>query len=208
MKCGVCMFEFVFNDYVVNKYRFIGEFHDGLACVQNNRGLWGFIDETFNEVIPCKFNEAMDFSGGVAEVCYYKKRLVDIDGIWETKRYWFNIDKKGFQLTTPQLKEACKYGNVCNTDKKRNNEIVEPVIYCSVLEIDCVKFFPYKHKGLTVSIEAETEEKLNEKKFVILKKAHEIINCAMIEELNKIKNEIDEMAYSIPLTTKQLKLKN
>ena len=71
-----------FIDYTVNKYVYIGEFHEGLARVQNNKGLWGFINKRGKEVIPCQFKEAKNFNEGLAPVC-------NEEGVWGY------IDKKG-----------------------------------------------------------------------------------------------------------------
>lgn len=71
-----------FNDYTVNKYVYIGEFHEGLARVQNNKGLWGFINKRGKEVIPCQFKDAKSFNEGLAPVC-------NEEGVWGY------IDKKG-----------------------------------------------------------------------------------------------------------------
>lgn len=81
-KWGLCMFNLKFNDYTVNKYKLIREFHEGLARVQNNKGLWGFINKKGEEVIPCQFKDAKDFSEGLAPVC-------NEEGKWEY------IDKRG-----------------------------------------------------------------------------------------------------------------
>lgn len=69
------------------QYLEINNFHDGLGAVKNPEGLWGYIDLDGNEVIPCKYEDAFDFSEGLA--------LVVENGI----EYF--IDKKGikkFQL--------------------------------------------------------------------------------------------------------------
>ena len=71
-----------FNDYTVNKYIYIGEFNEGLACVKNNKGLWGFINKRGKEVIPCQFKEAKSFNEGLAPVC-------NEEGVWGY------INKKG-----------------------------------------------------------------------------------------------------------------
>lgn len=49
-------------------YQAIGAFHEGLAAVQTADGLWGYIDTTGAVVIPCEWEEAGDFSFGVARV--------------------------------------------------------------------------------------------------------------------------------------------
>ncbi len=49
-------------------YQAIGAFHEGLAAVQAADGLWGYIDTTGAVVIPCEWENANDFSFGVARV--------------------------------------------------------------------------------------------------------------------------------------------
>jgi len=58
-------------------------FTDGFARVQLN-GKWGYLDKTGREVISCIYDEADDFSNGVAKV-----KLKDVS---------FNIDKNGKRM--------------------------------------------------------------------------------------------------------------
>lgn len=67
----------MFNDYIVcklkkkyfnNPYSSLGEFHEGLVEVENQDGLWGYMDDTGKEVIPCKYEYASMFSKGTARV--------------------------------------------------------------------------------------------------------------------------------------------
>ncbi len=61
------MIDLKFNDHIESKYKYIGEFHEGLARVQNpETEKWGYIDKQGNEVIPCQFEDAYDFSEGLA----------------------------------------------------------------------------------------------------------------------------------------------
>lgn len=43
-------------------------FSDGMAAVSNQDGLWGFVDESGIEVIPCIYDEVHDFSNGYCVV--------------------------------------------------------------------------------------------------------------------------------------------
>ncbi len=62
------MYKFEFKDYTRQKYKYIGEFYEGLADVVNNAGLTGYIDKTGREVIPCQYKEGYSFSDGLAPV--------------------------------------------------------------------------------------------------------------------------------------------
>lgn len=62
------MEELKFNDYVERRYKYTGEFHEGLAVVKNNEGKYGFINKKGIEVIPCQYLDAEDFSEGLAAV--------------------------------------------------------------------------------------------------------------------------------------------
>ena len=50
------------------KYEVIGDFHDGLASVRTWEGKCGFINKNGQEIIPCKYLHASDFSEGLAAV--------------------------------------------------------------------------------------------------------------------------------------------
>lgn len=63
------------------KYDEMGNFHEGLASARKD-GKYGFVDTTFNEVIPCKYKYVDDFSCGLS----YVKDFDD-------KKYFIN--KKG-----------------------------------------------------------------------------------------------------------------
>ena len=70
------------EDYKEWRYQFIGKFHNGLALVQNRRGLYGYIDETLEERIPCQYDYAADFSEWLALVNKDKKYyFIDVNGI-------------------------------------------------------------------------------------------------------------------------------
>ena len=50
-------------------------FSEDYVLVMNDKGLWGFIDKTGTEVIPCAYEDVLDFDNGFAKV---KGR----DGLW------------------------------------------------------------------------------------------------------------------------------
>ena len=64
--------------------RSAGDFHEGLAAVETNDYLKGYIDRTGTLVIPAQFQIARDFSGGVAKV--------------QTDSSWSFIDTAGHTL--------------------------------------------------------------------------------------------------------------
>ena len=63
-------------------------FDEGLVCVENEDGLWGFLDENGREVIPCQFDDSAWFYGGLAEVQKDgKMAYIDREGkvVWQGK---------------------------------------------------------------------------------------------------------------------------
>lgn len=51
----------------IQKYKALDIFHDGMAAVCNENGLWGYIDTEGKEVIPCMYNRQVGcFSEGLA----------------------------------------------------------------------------------------------------------------------------------------------
>lgn len=87
------MFKLEFVDYIVPKYKTIGDFSEGLAPVENQKELCGYIDKTGKEVIPCQFECAECFSEGLAAV-------QNKDGLWGY------IDKTGIPKIPFQFQEA------------------------------------------------------------------------------------------------------
>lgn len=53
----------------VRRYIVIKNFHEGFAAVANKDGKWGYINSKGEEVIPCKYESAFEFSEGLA--CVY-----------------------------------------------------------------------------------------------------------------------------------------
>ena len=87
------MIKFEFKDYVEPKYKKIGDFSEGLAPVQNQKHLWGYIDKTGKEVISCRFDSAECFSEGLAAV-------KNQEGLWGY------IDKMGIPKIPFQFQSA------------------------------------------------------------------------------------------------------
>ena len=50
-----------------------GAFSEGLAAVQDENGLWGYMNKAGEIVIPCQWDEAEKFSGGIAVVTKDRK---------------------------------------------------------------------------------------------------------------------------------------
>lgn len=53
---------------MISSYRDAGDFHEGLARVQNEEGLCGYINKEGEEVIPCKYQGVTNFCDGIAVV--------------------------------------------------------------------------------------------------------------------------------------------
>ena len=64
------------------QWKWIGDFSEGLAMVQDEDDKCGYIDKTGQVVIPCQWRDAWDFREGLAKV-------QDVEG------YWHKIDKTG-----------------------------------------------------------------------------------------------------------------
>ena len=72
-----------------SKWKNVDFFSEGLARIVDSNKLWGFIDKSGQEVIPCKWIRAFAFSGGTAEVS-------------EPNGDTYKIDKNG------NIVESCK----------------------------------------------------------------------------------------------------
>lgn len=119
------MIEFI-KDYKKNKYKKCEHFHDGMAKVQNWKGLYGFINREGIEVIPCQFDSAEDFSDGLATVLIKDK--------------WGFIDKSGKMVIEPKFFKTRNFSNgfavAYESDKKcgyidKTGSFVVPATYSS-----------------------------------------------------------------------------
>ena len=54
--------------YASAQWKYKGTYSEGLAYVEDAKGKCGFIDETGEVVIPCKWVDAYGFSGGLVDV--------------------------------------------------------------------------------------------------------------------------------------------
>jgi len=86
-----CSGNIVFD--VPEQYTTTSLFTNGFMPVQRN-GMYGFIDQTGNEVVPCKYSRVMDFSEGLA--------AVQLNGKWGF------VDQAGNEVV------PCKYDDVAN----------------------------------------------------------------------------------------------
>lgn len=93
MKRGVIMIKIDFNDYSEPKYEKVGDFHCDHAFVKDKKtSLYGFIDRTGEEVIPCQYLDVEDFSEDLAPV--------------KTESGWGYIDKLGNIAITSNFLQA------------------------------------------------------------------------------------------------------
>lgn len=67
------MYEFI-DIPPIYKYIDVGNFVDGLAYVKDVTEKFGYIDKTGEEVIPCIYDKAENFSGGLAVVTLNDKK--------------------------------------------------------------------------------------------------------------------------------------
>ncbi|BFL46565.1 WG repeat-containing protein [Lactonifactor longoviformis] len=76
-------------------YPHVEDFSEGMCAVQNENGLYGYIDSCGRERIPCRYEKAEDFSDGTALVCrdgellYLDKTGKELPGLgnrWRTAK--------------------------------------------------------------------------------------------------------------------------
>ncbi len=108
----------------------VGDFHQGLACVADDSGKYGFIDMTGAEVIPCKWDKASIFSEGLACVAddSGKYGFIDKTGTLKISHKWNDADdfSEGLACISD---DSGKYGFIdktgaevipCNWDEASN----------------------------------------------------------------------------------------
>ena len=105
------------NEYVVSsKYVRVRPFCYGLAAVMNEKGLWGYIDKTGNEVIPLMYEEAYSFSKEGAVVIFENEALI------------INEENKVISpFETPALSDSIDYMLDCSN--KHPYQIGDEMIY-------------------------------------------------------------------------------
>lgn len=74
-------------------YDEVEDFRDGFAAVKRN-GKWGFVNEQCEEVVPCKYDDVVEFSDGYFSEGFAKVKL---DGKWG------KVNKQGEEVI------PCKY---------------------------------------------------------------------------------------------------
>jgi hypothetical protein len=97
------------DEFVINKLgkitsptlqlRFTGDFHEGLATAQTPEHKWGYVSPSGTWVVKPQFDNAMDFSEGLARVSN------KIDGVW---KYGY-INKKGENVTPLAFDDGGKF---------------------------------------------------------------------------------------------------
>ncbi len=102
----------IFNNSLTPVFQKVGDSQDGQPIYK-----WGYADKKGKVVIPCRFENALEFRYGVAFV----NVVTETDGIIEN--YWYLIDKKGnpkgnkkFYYTT-ELGERLPVGQFGDDDK-------------------------------------------------------------------------------------------
>lgn len=113
------------NYYIEPRYINIGDFHEGLALVENQKNLKGYINFEGIEVISCIFYDAHDFSDGLALIIQQDNAFF-IDKLGKVQ---FNCPKKyksinSFSNGLALVKENGKYGYI----NKFGKEVI-PCIY-------------------------------------------------------------------------------
>lgn len=80
------------NEVIECQYDDAGSFSEGLAAVENDKGLYGYIDKTGAVVIPFQFDDAEDFHEGLAAV--------------EQGKRWGYVTKAGILVVPYQYEDA------------------------------------------------------------------------------------------------------
>lgn len=118
-------------------------FKDGLARFQNDDGLYGYLNQEGEEIIPARFKEADDFQEGLAPVSKelifgpwafidskgnfqidfeFEKALHFQEGLAAVKRgkFWGYIDKQGKTIIPFEYELACSFSEGLARVKKEN----------------------------------------------------------------------------------------
>lgn len=113
-----------FQDYQLPKYKYVKNFHEGLAVVQNYEGKYGYIDQTGKEVISCQFSYADDFEDGLAMISENGEcGFIDRSGKIVIATVYFRVSNFYDGLACAQYRTG-KWGYM----DRRGNEVV-PCIY-------------------------------------------------------------------------------
>ena len=92
------------------------DYKEGVAAVQNEDGLWGYINEKGELVIPCSFSEATSFENGFAYVQFEKgdpftveRYAIDKDGEVVLQCGFMNTSLEDKTLNACALMKQAKY---------------------------------------------------------------------------------------------------
>lgn len=111
-------------------YSLIGEFHNGLAKAKRKESkLFGFVDKIGNEVIPCTWKSAGDFSeyfAGVQDVVSGKCGYIDLTGKLVIPYVWAD----GWNFHEGYAKVKDDSGKIGAIDK--DNNIVVPCVWAAM----------------------------------------------------------------------------
>ena len=86
-------------------YMDMGDYSDGLVCVENLDEKWGYLDKNGKTVIPFIYEEAGNFSEGLAAVYQFSGYINTIWGNLRTSKCGY-IDKEGKVVIPFQYKET------------------------------------------------------------------------------------------------------
>ena len=97
------------------EYMDMGDFSEGLVCVQNIEGKWGYLDKTGRTVLPFVYEEAGNFSEGLAAVYRFKGYMNTFLGRTATYECGY-INKEGKVIIPFQFQETygifmCEFHN-------------------------------------------------------------------------------------------------
>ena len=104
------------------QWKYVGGFSESMAAVANDKGMWGFINKTGNEIITCMWLYVGDFIEGLANVCDDKGKWGFINKTGEVVVPCKWTDAKSFSGGLARIKDD--YGKRGYINKK--GEVVIP----------------------------------------------------------------------------------
>lgn len=192
-----------FIDCVQSKYKYTGNFYEGLASVKGWNELYGFINRKGEEVIECQYVDVLDFHSGLAAVKnkeglwgYINKegnevipcQFLDVKNFSEcldiqlapvmVKGGWTYINKNGYIVLNEKFVFASEfsdeYGIVQPTRVQREYYIDETGKTYSVL-FGKYKSIEYFHNGFALAKDDENIYLINKKFEVVSQKSKDSI---------------------------------
>ena len=112
------------NNNKINKYSYdqASTFSDGMAKVNRN-GLWGFINQNGDEIIPCRYLSALDFKEGLAAVSIGDLIITENFSFPNNEKYGV-INKEGKVVIPFEFKEIGLYiKGLARASKLENKEL-------------------------------------------------------------------------------------